>query len=239
MVKTRLMENTPLKEESILLLYTAFLKDVLGVAGRSSAQKIILNFTPPEMEDEMRAFADEILIGKSFELVPQSGESFHERITSSFEYAKSFGSTSIVMIGSDSPTLKTSLIDSAFKVLERGGGAVLGPSGEGGMYLIGIDPMLDLDYGEIFSAGAELINFSRAVEIKGAPLTLLEEVTDVDIASDLVTLVSIVESMKSAHFTGDGFPAKTAESIGRLRLGVSQTDGTRGKVVTMEAAEVN
>jgi len=239
MVKTRLMENTPLNEESILLLYRSFLEDILGVAGRSCAEKIILNFTPSDMADEMRALTDEVLKGKSFELLPQSGDNFHERITSSFEYAKSVGSTSTVMIGSDSPTLKTSLIDSAFSILERDGGSVLGPSGEGGIYLIAIDPMLELNYDEIFFGGAELINFSRAVEIKGAHLTLLEEVTDVDIASDLVTLISIVESMKSARFTGDGFPSKTAETIGRLRLGVSQADGTRGKVLTMEAAEVN
>jgi hypothetical protein len=244
MVKTRLMENTPLNEDSILLLYEAFLSDILAVAGRSSADRLILNFTPSEMEGEMRLKAEEVFGGKSFDMVAQSGESFHERIKTSFEQAKGTGSTSIVMIGSDSPTLKTSLIDSAFTALEKNGGAVLGPSGEGGMYLIGIDRSLEFDYREIFSGGAELINFSRAVESidapLGVPLTLLEEVTDVDIASDLVTLVSLVESMKSARFTGDGFPARTAEVIGRLRLRVSRReDGTRGKVLTMEPAEVN
>ena len=54
-----------------------------------------------------------------------------------FVFAQAKGATSAVIIGSDSPTLPAFLIDQAFLKLERND-LVLGPTQDGGYYLIGL-----------------------------------------------------------------------------------------------------
>jgi len=135
------------------------------------------------------------------------------------------------MIGSDSPTLHSTAISKAFSILEERGGCVLGPSGEGGIYLIGIKSGMSYDYERIFSDGSELVNFSLEAIRAGGNLALLGEVSDIDVASDLVTLLSIVESMKAAGEENFDFPLHTAQELSRLGLKVERSAGTREKMV--------
>jgi len=230
-VKTRLKQNTPLSDNDLVVLYTAFLKDTLVTAGKSSADKIIINYTPAESEELMRNLAEEFVGSKDLDFIPQEGNGFSERIKSSFDHARQSGSKISIMTGSDSPTLQSTTIDDAFDLIEKRGGCVLGPSGEGGIYLIGMESRLSFDYEKIFSNGSELINFSLEVKRAGGNLSLLGEVSDIDVASDLVTLLSLVGSMKLAGEDNFDFPFHTAQELSRLGLSVERSEGTREKMV--------
>lgn len=235
-VKTRLLADTPLSPEEVCRLYRAFLCDVLAAAGRCSAQKVIVNFLPADSEAEMASLAQDTIPPQKLVLHPQSGEDFSERVLNSFRHAFSTGAASAVMIGSDSPTLQPKIVDSAFTFLARNGGVALGPSGEGGLYLIGLEKSCIPDFTAIFGGSTELLNFARQVQQAKQPLMLLEEITDVDVAQDLVSLISIIAAMKQAVHGGEfSYPENTAKMIKKLKLHVEQKNGTRNKVICREA----
>lgn len=231
-VKTRLLENTQLSEDEVCDLYRAFLCDVLTVAGKSDADRIIVNFLPADGETEMAELAKGRVPPEKLTLLSQSGKDFSERVQNSFKNVFSSGGTSVVMIGSDSPTLQPKTINSAFALLGENSGVVLGPSGEGGLYLIGLASGYLPDFRKIFGESSELLNFTRELENAKQPLSLLEELTDVDVASDLVMLISIIAAMRLAkNSAGKVFPENSARMIDELKLGVKRGDDTRDKRV--------
>src|SRR3990170_4814828 len=76
-VKTRLKKDTPLTDEDILKLYTAFLKDTIISASLSKAQRIYVAYYP----EDSRAVMYDIVFQSSIELFPQSGCDFDDRLT--------------------------------------------------------------------------------------------------------------------------------------------------------------
>ncbi|MFQ5432371.1 MAG: DUF2064 domain-containing protein [Nitrospinota bacterium] len=231
-VKTRLLKNTPLSEDEVCALYRAFLCDVLTAAGKSEADRIIVNYLPADGEAEMAELVKGRISAQKLVLTPQSGENFTERVQNSFNDAVSSGAEPVMMIGSDSPTLQPKTINNAFTLLRKNGGVVLGPSGEGGLYLIGLMSGYLPDFSKIFGGSTELLNFIREVDVVNLPIFLLEELTDVDVASDLVSLISIIAAMRSAkHYGGTLFPENSAMMIDELKIGVERKNGTRDKFV--------
>ncbi|MRR07926.1 MAG: glycosyltransferase, partial [Deltaproteobacteria bacterium] len=75
-------------------------------------------------------------LGPDRMICPQQGSDLGERMKNAFRDVISRGSTRAVLIGSDIPDLPQSFIDEAFTSLEDHD-AVLGPSLDGGYYLIG------------------------------------------------------------------------------------------------------
>ncbi len=75
-------------------------------------------------------------LGRERPILPQRGDDLGERMKNAFKTIFSRGSTRAVLIGSDMPDLPGSSIDEAFTSLKNHD-AVLGPSYDGGYYLIG------------------------------------------------------------------------------------------------------
>lgn len=69
----------------------------------------------------------------------QKGNNFAERFTHAFECIYKLGYRSIISIGNDTPTLHVSDIVRAADALKSGNKLILGPSKDGGAYLIGLD----------------------------------------------------------------------------------------------------
>ncbi len=68
----------------------------------------------------------------------QSGENFKERFIDSLKRVRDLGYGQIVSIGNDSPSLSSEIIIHSFKKLDSGNDVVLGPSFDGGFYLLGL-----------------------------------------------------------------------------------------------------
>ena len=68
----------------------------------------------------------------------QKGNSFGERLANAIEEVFSKGFTNLIITGTDSPDISTALFQKAVKKLNHYG-MVLGPSKDGGVYLIGIN----------------------------------------------------------------------------------------------------
>jgi rSAM/selenodomain-associated transferase 1 len=134
-VKTRL--TPPLTPEEAAALNICFLRDtsaaISSVATDGQARGIGV-FTPLGAES-----AYQEILPNSFELVPQRGEEFGERLTFAIEDLLQVGFEAVCLINSDSPTVPAECFREAIQVLRQPeDSVVLGPSDDGGYYLIGL-----------------------------------------------------------------------------------------------------
>lgn len=139
-VKTRLVP--PLAPTEAAELNACFLSDLAAsiscaCTGSRSVRRAacgIAVHTPPGTE----AIYDTILPSNFF-LMPQRGDTFGERLIFAAEDLFKIGFASVCLINSDSPTVPAESFTEAVRVLaEPGERIVLGPSDDGGYYLIGL-----------------------------------------------------------------------------------------------------
>lgn len=135
-VKTRL--TPPLTAEEAAALNICFLRDTAGVislAATKSKTRGCAIYTPVGSAGEYND-----IIPAFFELLPQRGETLGERIIFAFEDLFSLGFASVCLLGSDSPTIPPEAFMEAATVLEQPEKTVvLGPTEDGGYYLIGLN----------------------------------------------------------------------------------------------------
>ena len=127
-VKSRLAKD--LGEERVADLCRCFIEDLLERLSRGS-YRFQMAFYPADKERETKE-----MFGNEFSYIPQSGEDLGERMKNIFSSCFSEGSQSVVVIGSDIPDLPAWIIEEAFFSLDDHD-AVIGPSSDGGYYLIG------------------------------------------------------------------------------------------------------
>lgn len=132
-VKTRL--HPPLTLAQAASLHAAFLKDLTQTltdwAGRTGASWS-LHGAGDLAHD---AFAK--IHATGVELVPQQGQGLGDRLARATRWARGAGAREVVIIGSDSPTLQAEHLTMAAEAA-RGGDVALGPSFDGGYYVIGL-----------------------------------------------------------------------------------------------------
>jgi rSAM/selenodomain-associated transferase 1 len=112
-------------------LYRGFLMASLQRL-RQAGDRRTLVYTPPDRQTEFAALA-----GSQWTLQPQASGDLGRRMRQFLESAPRAGADRVVLIGSDSPTLPPAWVDEAFERLGRYA-VVLGPSSDGGYYLIGV-----------------------------------------------------------------------------------------------------
>ncbi len=130
-VKTRLCP--PLTCEEAAELYRCFLIDTVSRAATLADVHIFLAITPPQSTPLFRA-----LLQVPVHYLPQRGDSLGEREANLFADLLQAGYARIVMIGSDIPTLPLAHVHDAFTLLANPrNDVVIGPSQDGGYYLLG------------------------------------------------------------------------------------------------------
>jgi rSAM/selenodomain-associated transferase 1 len=120
-------------------------------------------------------------------VIPQHGENLGARMAHVFEDLFRLGAESIVVVGSDLPDLPARLLHQAFDAL-RGGKdrIVLGPSTDGGYYLIGMNRLFPPLFDGVEWSTDRV--FDQTVRIAGTldlHVVTLDRWTDVDEAADL------------------------------------------------------
>lgn len=204
--KTRL--EPTLGRERTLRLYRAFLADTLDAA-RGTGARVLLAHTPGAFEE--RARADD-----AFE---QRGETFGERFDQALLDARARVDGPVVLVGADTPHLGPAPLREALDLLQEKE-AVLGPSTEGGFYLLGFrgapTPVAKA-FGEPNEAAAVARLVSPAI---------LSPSFDVDVAEDLANLLLHCETMRAA---GAWIPRETVAALAQMRVRVDTevAHGTR------------
>ncbi len=131
-VKTRL--SPPLTLVETAALNVCFLRDTAANLAAVAGGSGLICYTP--VSDEA-AFAG--LLPESFGMIPQRGDGFGERLHLAAEDILRCGFASVCLIDSDSPTVPRSAFEQAVAALAAPGDrVVLGPSHDGGYYLIGL-----------------------------------------------------------------------------------------------------
>ena len=128
-VKTRLIPH--LSSEQAASLYQAFLVDWCNALSAISAARCVIAYTPPKGLSALRT-----LIGADPVYIRQQGATLGERLIAAARWACDQGYAKFLFVGSDSPTLPTQYVEHALDLLESRD-VVIGPSVDGGYYLIG------------------------------------------------------------------------------------------------------
>ena len=203
-VKTRL--TPPLTPEEASELNIRFLRDItsaIAVAAAGGRARGIGVYTPVGEED-----AFEGSLPEECQLVAQRGEAFGDRLTFAMEDLLRLGFDSVCLINSDSPTVPSHVFVEAVEVISAPGDRmVLGPSDDGGYYLIGLKELhrrifADIDWSteRVFEQTLE-----RAIEL-GLAVHLLPKWYDVDDRATLHRLCGELFDGKSGS-TIDNAPA--------------------------------
>jgi rSAM/selenodomain-associated transferase 1 len=226
-VKTRL--TPPLSSEEAAALNTCFLRDTAAAIAKTAAEggsRGIAVYTPVGAE---AAYAG--ILPEEFQLVPQRGEAFGERLALAAEDLLRLGFDSLCLIDSDSPTVPQQAFDQAIDLLSQPQDlVVLGPSDDGGYYLIGMRKLhRQLFEGIDWSTERVLEQtIHRAGEIN-LPVHLLPTWYDVD---DRATLGRLCQEFFGANgSTSGGYPAPATRRFldellqreGRQRIWPNQT----------------
>ena len=180
-VKTRL--TPPLTAEEAAALNLCFLRDsAAAIVGAGAGARGIGCYTPVDAEA-----AYQEIFPSGFQLIAQRGSDLSEQLIFAVEDLLAVGFSSVCLIGSDSPTIPASTFAEAVKVLSRPDDCVvLGPSDDGGYYLVGLKKMHRRIFEEISWSTKSVTEqtLRRAAEIR-LSVHLLRAGYDVD---DHVTL---------------------------------------------------
>ncbi|MBI4216628.1 MAG: TIGR04282 family arsenosugar biosynthesis glycosyltransferase [Chloroflexi bacterium] len=177
-VKTRLGPHlTPVQSAE---LYSAFLHDTVELVASLSTYTPFLAFTPPEAETFFRQS-----MPPSVSLLRQGDGDLGQKLYSVFRELDQRGYSPILAVGSDHPTMQPDHLEAAVERL-RHCQVCLGPSHDGGYYLIGARAAHRcLFEGIPWSTPQVLQATVERAKAAGLSLGLLEICPDVDTIGDL------------------------------------------------------
>jgi uncharacterized protein len=192
-VKTRLAP--PLTLDQAAGLNACFLRDTaanIGAVAASSRAAGVISYTP--VGDE--GFFNKLLPA-DFVLISQRGDGFGERLFATVQDLLACGYGSVCLIDSDSPTVPAAAFEQAVAELQKEGDrVVLGPSQDGGYYLIGLKSAHSELFANIaWSTSSVFAETVAAAEVAGIEVVVLLLWYDVD---DRETL-----EMLTAELLGD------------------------------------
>jgi uncharacterized protein len=201
-VKTRL--SPPLDSHQAAALNIAFLRDTLAclkeVEATASA-KVVISYTPVGAEANFAG-----IVPSDVALIPQRGEGFGERLQYTAEDLFAAGFSAVCLIDSDSPTVpRDAYVKAVQRLLADENCAVLGPSDDGGYYLLGVNASHPRLFEDItWSTAVVAEQTKKRARESDLPLYLLPVWFDVD---DLQTLIRLYRELLVSEPGREGFPA--------------------------------
>ncbi len=185
--KTRMMP--PLTPKECAVLHTCFLKDydrLLKTLG--SWVEPIVYYAPENATSENVSALP--LIG---ERIVQRGETLGERMSHVFNVLFGRGYDRVILVGTDIPQLLPGIIVSAFDALQQSD-VVLGPTSDGGYYLVGKKRSHPaLFNGDLAWGGLSVMEMTlKIAEKEDLQTKTIECMTDIDTMDDLLSLLELV-----------------------------------------------
>lgn len=188
--KTRLARS--IGDEATVQLYAAFLTDL---AQRFADQEydVYWTFTPAHVD--YAAFIATLVPAwtSSMTCFPQQGADLGERLLYAFQWMHTQGYQNTILIGSDSPHISRNTITNARAALNEAD-VVLGPSDDGGYYLIAMHEPHDVFSGIPMSTGIVTQRTIEQAERQGLTVQCIDPLFDIDELPDLVRLAQLLET---------------------------------------------
>lgn len=206
--KTRLRRC--LSEANVVRLYEAFVEDTLEKLKACVCDVKVICYAGEPPPGGFSFSGD-----KGLRFVSQDGSHLGERLKNYFDWSFSQGAGKSIVIGSDSPTLPTCYLEQAFFLLGTYE-VVIGPSLDGGYYLIGMSrphpELFDNISWSTSSVLRETLSQNRHLQGK---LGLLAPWYDVDTPEDLFFLKEHLQKMR---VNDEAFPERTFHILSELRV---------------------
>ncbi len=221
-VKTRL--SPPLTLDQSAALNICFLRDTTENLATVTHGAGLISYTP--VGDEA-LFAG--LLPETFALVPQRGDGFGERLLFAAEDILALGYGSVCLIDSDSPTVPAAAYAQAVQALAAPGDRiVLGPSHDGGYYLIGLKQAHAEPFARIaWSTSTVLAETRQRCTEAGLEVVELPLWYDVDDAQTLALLEAELLQDHPPAFTS--LPGYSAAHTRQFLLALHQAAEREGK----------
>jgi uncharacterized protein len=186
-----------LTDDLVVELYRLFVQDTLETLKKIDAT-IFICYTPKEYEEKFHSW-----LGPQYTYIHQIGNDLGERMKNSFIDAFNQGFHRVILIGSDSPDIPSRFLHNAFIELHNHD-IVLGPSADGGYYLIGFKEKTFLPSvfeGISWSSPSVFAETKEKIKKTNHHLSLLPVWSDVDTISDLQHLMKRNQktAFKSSH----------------------------------------
>lgn len=209
LAKTRLA--SALNPEWAAALYRSFLLDTVDLATKVSGSRVMVVYTPRKEGQIIRD-----IIKKRVKFMAQNSGNLGSRISSAFKHLFMQGYESAIIIGADSPTLPLSRLKAAFAALEKVP-LVLGPSLDGGYYLIGLNSQQEELFKGIAWGTNQVLSqtIDRANQL-GLHFQCLETWYDIDTVDDLKILVSHLGLLIASG--RNDLPRSTVNTLHQLEL---------------------
>lgn len=205
-VKTRL--GTHLKPNEILNLYQAFLKDIDHRFSNSDKFDLWYAISPDNLDYEL--LAKHIKLNK---YILQNGDSLGSRMNRAFEMFKEKTFSKMVVVGSDIPNISEKILNNAFSKLDTAD-CVLGPTNDGGYYLIGLkQPQYVLFQDIDWSTNNVFKQTLEKAKKNHIGIKTLSTLNDIDTFEDLQTLKNMLEKSDKA---ASDFPTETWNVLNKL-----------------------
>jgi len=178
-VKTRLAGS--LGPEGAAALYKQLVGQTLRRVGACAGNPdLFIFYDPPSAEANIRRW-----LGPTYRYRAQAQGDLGQRMLAAFETAFALGCTEAVIIGTDCPSLEPHHLSDAFRALQKHD-VVLGPTLDGGYYLIGTkQPHAALFEGIAWSTERVLSQTTQALNRQRLHYTCLGELRDLDDREDL------------------------------------------------------
>ena len=162
---------------------------VRRLSGPEAPWNVEVHFAPP---DSASAAVIHAWLGENRDVtfLPQAEGGLGMRMEAALRRALARGAPSACVVGSDVPALGPRQVEAALQALARGADLVLGPSPDGGYYLVGVragQPLRDspLFHRMPWSTDRVLEESLHRAQALGLRVHLLEPLSDVDRAEDL------------------------------------------------------
>jgi rSAM/selenodomain-associated transferase 1 len=181
-VKTRLA--SAVGDEVAVKLYKRFLLEMLSTLNQGTFL-FYLCFYPENSLNDLKGW-----LGDDYLYMPQKGKDLGERMKNGFMEAFAMNFKRVVLIGSDIPDLPLEFIEEAFTSLKEKD-AVIGPSFDGGYYLIGFkDKVFSLKVfeGIPWSTKRVFEETMKVLKQEGFTVHTLPLLRDIDTIDDLRNL---------------------------------------------------
>ena len=179
--KTRL--TPPLTPEEAAMLYEALLQDTVELVTRVEGAQLAIAITPPEAIGSFRDLSPPDAI-----LLPVTGQDIGECLGYVLDHLLAAGCSQAIAVNSDGPTLPADYLRQAIVQLETAD-VVLGPSEDGGYYLIGLKrPWAELFQDITWSTDQVTQQTLARADAMGLTVALLPSWYDVDTGADLERL---------------------------------------------------
>ena len=189
--KTRLLPI--LTGDQCARLHTAFLKDLASVYENVAADLYVAYTADPDWEMLKDIFST------AYGFFPQEGADLGEKMYNALSHVLELGYEAVVLTGADLPLMKESHLEAGFAALD-GADVAIGPTSDGGYYLIGMNaPHEEVFRVSGYGGATALENTLTAGKQAGLEVALSLPCDDVDTPEDLRALPDLL-SPESATY---------------------------------------